>query len=29
MAKTPCSEGKGPRFDPWLGNETLYAAKTQ
>ena len=29
MAKTPCSECREPRFDPWLGNEILYAAKTQ
>ena len=29
MAKTPCSECRGPRFDPWLGKEILYAAKTQ
>ena len=20
MAKTPCSQGRGPGFDPWLGN---------
>ena len=25
MAKAPCSQWRGPGFDPWLGNEITYA----
>jgi len=26
VAKTPCSQCKGPRFHPWSGNKTLHTA---
>ena len=26
MAKTPCSQCRGPGFDPWSGNQILRAA---
>jgi len=26
MAKTPCSQCRGPRFNPWSGNEIPHAA---
>ena len=26
VAKTPCSQSRGPRFVPWLGNQILHAA---
>ena len=26
MAKIPCSQCKGPGFDPWLGNQTQHAS---
>ena len=30
VVKTPCSQGRGPGFDSWLGNRLPYATtKTQ
>ena len=26
VAKTPCSQCRGPRFDPWSGNKIPHAA---